>query len=138
MADPDDTDARFRALIEAEYGGEPVGRTSVQPDVPELPEPSIVPVNELPTPRSWTPPDEDDEPFTPPPVAPMGPLSTPALLSLVLFGVAVVIGVAALARVVLPWWAPWAGLVCFVVSLGLAFSRLPNDRPPDSDNGAVV
>lgn len=143
MPEADDTDARFRELIEAEYGIEPDAADpldDLSQDRPEDPgavdAPFVVPNSALPTPRSWTPPEEGDEPFVPPPVEPFGRISTIGMLALILLVAAAVVGVFTLAQLPLPWWGPPAGLVCFLVGLGLAFSRLPKDRPPDS--GAVV
>ena len=110
------------------------------PPPPRDEPPRVVPFSALPAARSWTPPpdDEEDEPFVPPPVEPFRPISTPAMLALILFVVALVVAVFVLARVPLPWWAPGAGLGCFVAGLVLSFTRLPRDRPPGPDHGAVV
>lgn len=140
MAEPDDVDARFRALIDAEYGAAlPVDDADIDPDDAEVVPPRpVIPFSALPTPRSWTPPEEPDEPFVPPPVAPAPPLSTPALGAVVLLVAATVIGILMVARVSLPWWVQAAGLVCFFAGAALAFSRLPRDRRQDPDDGAVV
>ncbi len=156
----DDTEARFQALIEAEYGprgGDPAADDAVdaldalaadpdagrgdaadagddQAQAPRL----VVPFSALPSPRSWTPAEEDDEDYVPPPPAPVGPVSTPAIVAGLLVTAAAVVGVLMIARVALPWWAPGAGLVCFAAGLVVAFSRLPRDRPDDPDEGAVV
>ncbi len=130
MSSSDDTEARFRALIDAEFGPDPVVTTEESRPV--------VPLNEIPSPRSWEPPEEEEEPFVPPPLAPMRPLSTPGLLALLLLVGSTVVGVLLVARVALPWWAGTAGLVCFVVGVIVAFTRLPRDRDQDADNGAVV
>jgi hypothetical protein len=110
--DPDDVDARFRDLISAEYG---IG-----------------------DPRNWTPPPEEDEPYVPPPPEPFYPISTPAMAALILFVIAAVLGVFVLAGVTLPWWGGGIAVACFVAGLALALSRLPRDRPPRDDDGAVV
>lgn len=144
MVDPDDTDARFRALIEAEYGDQAIPAGQPDPDDAAAGEPGeeeppkpAVPFSALPTPRSWVPAEEEEEPFVPPAIEPAAPMSPAGLLAVVLLVGSALVGVAMIARIPLPWWVPPAGLVCFVVGIGLGFSRLRHDDG-DPGDGAVV
>jgi hypothetical protein len=90
---------------------------------------------ELSTPRSWTPPAEDDT-FVPPP--PLPPAGKPSSVALVGLGT-IIVGVVILGGVVIGQisssWGTTVGFLAVCAGVVVLFTRLPK-RGPGSDNGA--
>jgi hypothetical protein len=105
---------------------------------PDEAEPAPAPVKtsyELTTPRSWTPPPEDDT-FVPPP--PLPPAKVPSSVALVGLA-AIIVGVVILGGVVIGQisssWGTTVGFLAVCAGVVVLFTRLPKNGP-GSDNGA--
>ncbi|MDO5287320.1 MAG: hypothetical protein Q4G45_10965 [Actinomycetia bacterium] len=135
----DEVDARFRSLIETEFGSTRLDALSaaspVEPEPrPADPEPAPVP------PRSWTPAEEldDGSGYKPDPLPPAGRLSSTAWLGIGLLGAGLVVIVGMLLDLLGRWWGVWAGFGGVGLGILVLFSRLPRDRDDDGSGGAVV
>jgi hypothetical protein len=138
----DDVDDEFRDIV-ASMLADLDDVTIDESDLSELdepePKPKPAPVltsYELTTPRSWTPPPEEDT-FVPPP--PLPPASKPSPVALVGLGT-VLMGVIILGGVVIGQisssWGTTVGFIAVCAGVLVLFTRLPKDRGPGSDNGA--
>ncbi len=140
----DDVDDRFRALMETEFGAgpalSPASPVAEEDDARGRTVPArIVPLSQLPSPRSWTPPEEldDGEGYKPEPLPPVGRLSSPAWLGIGLVVVGAVVLVGMLVDLVPRWWGSWVGLGGVCLGVLVLLGRLPRDRD-DDEGGAVV
>lgn len=134
-----DVDDKFRDIV-ASMLADLDDVTSDESDLTAIdePEPSPGPAlvrYELTTPRSWTPPPEDDT-FVPPP--PLPPASAPSPVALVGLG-AIIAGVVILGGVMIGQisssWGTTVGFLAVCAGVVVLFTRLPK-RGPGSDNGA--
>jgi hypothetical protein len=87
--------------------------------------------------RSYTPPEQPEERYIPPP-APWPHPSAPVLLGWIGIAAALVVMLAAAFGLGLPSWAGWLAVASFVAGFGVLISRLPRRRPPGSDDDGAV
>jgi hypothetical protein len=134
----DDVDDEFRDIVASMLADldENVDASDVEPfDEPAPPPAPVLTRFELTTPRSWTPPPEDDT-FVPPP--PLPPAQAPSAVALVGL-VAIIAGVIILGGVVIGQisssWGTTVGFLAVCAGIVVLFTRLPK-QGPGSDNGA--
>lgn len=149
--DPDD--ARFDELMAREFPGglapsddagrrpeaERPGTSRVPPASPAAPD-SAGPsrATDLPSDfRSWTPPEEPDEPFTPPPAPAARRWSTAGIAGTALVVLPLVLVVLAAFGVQFPTWVSVLAGLGFFLGVFLLLQRL-RQRPPVDGDGAVV
>ena len=137
----DDVDDEFRDIVASQLAD--LDDVSFdEADLTEFDEPEPAPAPapvltrfELTTPRSWTPPPEDDT-FVPPPSLP--PASRPSPVALTGIG-AIIAGVVILGGVVIGQisssWGTTVGFLAVCAGVVVLFTRLPK-RGPGDDNGA--
>jgi hypothetical protein len=144
----DDIDDEFRQIVASQLADlddeiddfDDLEDLDIEPqETVRLAPPAPPPVlNELATPRSWTPAAEPDD-FVPPP--PLPPAKNPSLIAWA--GISSILaGVVLLGGVILGWldgsWATPVGFVILGGGILVLFTRLPRDRDTGPDNGAKV
>lgn len=137
----DDVDARFRSLIETEFGSVGIGAVGAISPLESEPEPEPVRQPELISPRSWSPAEEseaDGSGYRPEPLPPMPRLSSAAWFGIVILGAGLLIIAGILVGLIARWWGLWVGLGGVALGILVLFSRLPNERDDDGTGGAVV
>lgn len=132
-----DENTRFEELMALEFpdGLVPAERARPILDDPEPdPEPPELAVEGF---RSWTPADEPDEPFVPPPAPPAKRWTTPGILGAVLVALPVLLMLVSVLGVRLPLFVSALAGIGFMVGVVLLLQRL-RKRPPIDGDGAVL
>ncbi|WP_420175761.1 hypothetical protein [Luteococcus sp. OSA5] len=122
---PQDLDARFRRIVDAEFG------PHAESDQPES-----EPFN-MTEAMDRVDPDEPDEPFVPPQPLPQPIAPGPFLASSLLMSFSVVVFLGALFGAHVKALLGWAAAT-FVLGMVVALRNLPKDPPDPDDDGARV
>lgn len=157
MSATDDTEARFRAIMDAEFGPEQ-GKTDARGESGELPRTTrATPAPSRPeSPRGGSRPgtgprdgfsmtaamdaavpDVPDEPFVPPRPRPVEMPKVPFLASSLLMSFAVVVLLGAIFGAEVGSLVGWA-VGAFLIGLVVALVSLPKEREPLDDDGAQL
>lgn len=133
--------ARFHTADGPEHDPEPLPPRSERDPVDE-PEPTIWaddhPLFTFDPPPPQPDPEPEDERYVPEPPPPLPRPSWPTLLAAVSIGYATLVMIALMFGAPLPAWAGILAIVGFMIGCAILVFRLPRNRPPGSDDGAIL
>ncbi|WP_152361662.1 hypothetical protein [Microlunatus speluncae] len=156
--DPGDLAPEDQSEIDREFA-EIISRFHTTTELPGDPEPLITPdddddpVDEPTPPTAWADdhplfvfdappprrePDPDEERYVPEPPPPLPRPSWPTLLATISLAYATLAMIALILGAPLPVWAGVLAIIGFVVGCAILAFRLPRNRPPGSDDGAIL